>query len=185
MAVLHVGAIYATKSLLLQRVYIPDHDVGEIFRQHVGPGESLMLVPINIYRIGGALAVQATIGVPAHSGRCAVVHSQTGEVVDMIIACPDVCQQLNGHSVIQTDIAVQGDMWDGKDFTRMHAHVDAKTGLIITMHRAPIGRALPAPAEHFLLEVAPDAKVGDLFRIPRQLEKGNSEEEWPDLEWPD
>ena len=53
----HVGAIYATGSKLLQRIYVPDYDDGEIAQQYVGPGELLMLVPIETFRSGNHTAI--------------------------------------------------------------------------------------------------------------------------------
>lgn len=44
-----VGAIYATKSKLLQRVDIPHGDDSEIDQQRVGPGETLVKIPLDVY----------------------------------------------------------------------------------------------------------------------------------------
>lgn len=108
MAVTYVGAIYATASLLLQRVYIPHADDGEIGQQHVGRGETIIIVPIEAYRHGGAAALQALIGEPKHDGRCAVV-DHTGTVVDVIIADPDIYSHPDGHRVIVHAQARVGD----------------------------------------------------------------------------
>jgi len=93
-----VGAIYATRSKLLQRVYIPDND-SEIAQQHLHPGETLLEVEIEVYRKGGAEAVQALIGAPSHNGVCRVLHKETGELLDRIMADPDVYRHPDGHRV--------------------------------------------------------------------------------------
>jgi|SRR6516162_866482 hypothetical protein len=100
MAITSIGAIYATKSRLLQRVYIPHDDDSEIEQQHRHPGETLLRVPIETYRSGGAPAVQALIGTPAHDGRCIVRHKITGEILDRIIADPDIYRHPEGHHVV-------------------------------------------------------------------------------------
>ena len=85
MAVTQVGAIYGTVSKLLQRVYVPHADDSEIARQHVEPTETLLHVPLEVYRSGGQHAVQQMIGTPTHDGHCEVIHKDTGEVIDRII----------------------------------------------------------------------------------------------------
>jgi hypothetical protein len=118
MALTKVGAFFAAKSLLLLRIYIPDSDDSEIARQHVGAGESVALVPIEVFRAGGPKAVQDFIGAPAHSGVCAVVHRHTNVVIDRIIAEPELYSHPQGHLVIQHDGAAHGDLWDGRNFIR-------------------------------------------------------------------
>jgi hypothetical protein len=85
MAVTKVGAIYATQTKLLQRVFIPHGDDREIDEQHVHPKESVLFVPIEVYQTGGAQAVQALIGNPTTDGHCALHHRDTGEIIDNII----------------------------------------------------------------------------------------------------
>ena len=80
MPITSVGAIYATASKLLQRVYIPHANDSEINQQHVGAGETLTTVPLATYRQGGPGAVQALIGTPTFSGRCVVVGSPGTEL---------------------------------------------------------------------------------------------------------
>ena len=99
MAVSYVGAIYATKSLLLQRVYIPGSHDAEIKLQHVGAGESIVWVPLSVYQKGGEAAVQARIGTPTHNGICAVIHKDTGKHIDTIIADPDIFRHPDGHKL--------------------------------------------------------------------------------------
>jgi hypothetical protein len=99
MPVTQIGVIYATRSKMLQRVYIPDGDDSEIDVQHIHPGEMLIRVPIEVYRGGGADAVQALIGKPAHSGVCRVIHRHTGKIIDRIMADPDVYRHPDGHRV--------------------------------------------------------------------------------------
>jgi hypothetical protein len=118
MTVKHAGAIYATKSKLLLRIYVPDESDDEINRQHVGPGETLVRVPIEVFRSGDHRVVQAHIGEPAHSGVCAVVHKDTGRVIDRIVADPDLYRHPDGHHVIQSDEAEHDDRWDGQRFLR-------------------------------------------------------------------
>ena len=110
----HVGAIYATGSKLLQRIYVPDYDDGEIAQQYVGPGKSLMLVPIETFRSGNHTAIQALFGAPAHSGRCAPVRKSTMTVIDLIIADPALYHHPDGHLTIQHDLVDIGDLWDGE-----------------------------------------------------------------------
>lgn len=116
-----VGAFFAAKSLLLLRIYIPDSDDSEIAEQHVRTGESLALVPIEVFKDGGPKAVQSFIGQPSHSGVCAVVHRHTNVVIDRIIAEPELYRHPDGHHVIQHDGAGLGDFWDGRDFIRRSA----------------------------------------------------------------
>jgi hypothetical protein len=85
MALTSVGAIYATQTKLLQRVYIPHGDDREIAEQHVHPMESVLLVPLAVYRDGGAQAVQDLIGKPSTDGYCALHHKDTGEIINHII----------------------------------------------------------------------------------------------------
>jgi hypothetical protein len=100
MPITQVGAIYATRSKLLQRIYIPHADDSEIAQQHVGPGESLLTLPLGTFEAGGPPAVQRTIGTPAHNGHCKVIHKSTGKVVERIIADPELYKHPDGHHVV-------------------------------------------------------------------------------------
>src|SRR5215472_4451812 len=99
MPVTKVGAVYATRSKLLQRIYIPDDDT-EIARQHVHTGETQIFIDIEVYRAGGPAAVQAIIGTPAHDGTCRVLHKETSEIIDRIVADPDIYKHPDGHRVV-------------------------------------------------------------------------------------
>jgi hypothetical protein len=99
MPVTKVGAIYATNSKLLQRIYIPHADDSEIAQQYVHPSESLIAIAIDVYRTGGAVAIQSIIGAPAHNGMCLVIHRDTGEVIDRIIADPEIYRHPEGHRI--------------------------------------------------------------------------------------
>jgi hypothetical protein len=85
MALTQVGAIYATQTKLLQRIYIPHGDDSEIAQQHVHPMESLLLVPITVYEKGGVAAVQAAVGKSTTDGYCFLHHKDTGEILGAII----------------------------------------------------------------------------------------------------
>src|SRR6266853_6248533 len=112
MAVTSVGAIYATQSKLLQRIYIPSSDDLEIQNQHLGVGETLQLIPIAIYQQGGESAVQAAVGIPEISGRCAVVNG-ANTCAAIIIADPAIYADPNGGLVVSSDQVAIGDSWDG------------------------------------------------------------------------
>ena len=107
--------IYATGSKLLQRIYLPHASDDEIDRQHVGAGETLVRVPMEIFRRGQD-AIQAFIGTPAHSGVCCVVHKETKRVIDRIIADPELYQHPDGHHIIQSDGGDHGQIWTGERF---------------------------------------------------------------------
>jgi|SRR5882672_12234364 len=118
MAIMSVGAIYATQSKLLQRVYVPSVDDSEIANQHVGVGESIVLIPMSTYVQGGGPAVQAVIGTPTITGICALV-DHTDTVVGKIIADPEIyTHPIAGHRVVLNDTAMVGDKWDGTAFHR-------------------------------------------------------------------
>ena len=108
-AVTSIGAIYATKSKLLQRVYIPSFDDAEIDNQHVHPGETLTRLPLDLYVPGGAAFCQSIIGVPTFSGRCVVV-DDNNVIVDAITADPDIYWDARGR-VIPSDDGGVGDVW--------------------------------------------------------------------------
>jgi hypothetical protein len=95
-----VAAIYATRSKLLQRICIPHADDAELDGLHLHSGESLKKIPIRIYQSGGPQAIQAEIGIPDHDGQCNVVHKETGEIIDRIIADPDVYKHPSGHRIV-------------------------------------------------------------------------------------
>jgi hypothetical protein len=116
MPVTLVGAVYATDSKLLLRIYIPDDNDGEIDKQPLQAGETLLRVPLAAYRTGGAAAVQALIGPATFSGRCAVVDT-TNKVINCIIADPTL-YSLPDLKIIAHDSVEVGDKWDGKNFIR-------------------------------------------------------------------
>ncbi len=146
MPVTNVGAIYATQSKLLQRVYVPHADDSEIAQQHVAAGETLLNVPIATYLTGGQSAVQAAIGVPTFSGRCAVVDG-TNTVVDAITADPVLYVDPRG-TVVANDFAILGDTWNGSVFIRRYVEINPKapTALtaIVAVSLVPVG-TVPTP----------------------------------------
>jgi hypothetical protein len=167
MPVTSVGAIFATNSKLLQRIYMPSSDDSEIAQQHVGPGETLLTVPISTYAQGGISAVQGAVGIPTFSGRCAVVDGKTNKVIDAIIADPAVYSDPRGQ-VIPHDLAMVGDSWTGSTFTRIYAQVDQTTGNIISMGPQPINST--AASVGSVLVVAPvGAIVGQNLISPVKL----------------
>jgi hypothetical protein len=108
--VMMVGAIHATKSLLLQRVYIPSFSDDEIDAQWVGPGETLLRLPLDGYVHGGAAYAQAMIGPAAITGRCAVIDANN-VVVDLLMADPDIYCHPSGQRVVSSDDLNIGDVW--------------------------------------------------------------------------
>ncbi len=147
MPVTQVGAIYATVSKLLQRIYVPDADDSEIAQQHVGAGETLQTVPVSTYRTGGPIAVQAAVGTPTFSGRCAVVDG-TNTATSTIVADPALYIDASGNSVRPSDIAIVGDVWDGTQFTRRYVEVNPKAptalSAIVAVTVWPVG-VTPVP----------------------------------------
>jgi hypothetical protein len=111
-----VGAVYATRSKLLLRVYIPDHWLDDINDHPIAQGETLMRVPYDLHFHGGAKFLQSIIGIAAHSGRCALVHKDTKKVINVIVADPDLYHHPDGHLTIQDDYANIGHIWDGNKF---------------------------------------------------------------------
>lgn len=160
MALTSIGAIYATQSLLLQRIYIPHADDNEIAQQQVGVGETLINVPLATYEHGGAPAVQNLIGAPTFSGRCAVVAASA--VIDHVIADPALYSDPRGQ-VIPSDISMIGDTWDGTAFHRAFIELDHTKGTIVAASTQPILSAAPTVnALNYLLtaSVSPTAVIG-------------------------
>jgi hypothetical protein len=120
--VTQVGAIYATGSKLLQRVYIPSVSNAEIAQQFIATGESLMIVPITTWRTGGEIAVQAAIGTPTFSGRSVVI-DKANVVTDAIVADPALYTDPRGI-VTAHDFAGVGDTWTGSVFTRRYLEIN-------------------------------------------------------------
>ena len=153
MAVTKVGAIYATQSKLLQRVYVPHADDGEINQQHVGAGETRTTAPLATYQTGGPSAVQALIGTPTFSGRCVVIDG-TNTVIDVVIADPTLYTDSRG-TVVPNDLAIPGDLWTGSVFTRRYVEVNplAATALtaIVAVSVQNIATAAPATAGDILI----------------------------------
>jgi hypothetical protein len=163
MPVTQVGAIYATVSKLLQRIYIPHADDSEINQQAIAAGETLLLVPIATYQSGGAPAVQALIGTPTFSGRCAVVHPTTKLVLSHIIADPAIYSDPSGNLIIAHDHSIVGDLWTGSVFTRLFVEVDHTTAKIVGTSTQNILTVAPtANALNWMLNasVAPNAITG-------------------------
>jgi hypothetical protein len=163
MALTSVAAIYATGSLLLQRIYIPSGDDNEINLQHVGAGETLVRMPLSTYQTGGPVGVQAAIGIPSFSGRCAVVDGTTNTVTEHIIADPAIYSDLQGRAVVASDITIIGDFWTGTQFTRAYLELDATTGLVVALSTQPIATAKPSLNALNLLipaSIDPSAVIG-------------------------
>ena len=151
MAKTSVGAIYATGSLLLQRVYIPDFDDSEINQQFVGPGETLVQLPLVTYQTGGHPAMQTLIGTPTFSGVCAVV-SSANVVIDRIIADPAIYTDPRGLT-IASDLAMHGDTWTGTIFTRQFAEVSKATGLVVGISAQNIASPVPTTAGNYMISM--------------------------------
>jgi hypothetical protein len=158
MAVTQVGAFFATASKLLQRVYIPSHNDSEITQQPLAAGETLMNVPLATYQTGGAAAVQALIGAPTFSGRCAIADKNTNLVVGIIIADPSLYTDPNGQIIIADDHAMLGDLWTGTQFTRRYVEINphAATALasIVAVSTQAIGNPTPVTTGNIMMASA-------------------------------
>lgn len=131
MSITNVGAIYATVSKLLQRVYVPSLSDAEISQQYVADGETLQNVSLAVFQKGGLVAVQAAIGVPSISGRCAIIDG-TNVCIDVIIADPAIYADPNGNQLILSDLAAVGDTWvaAASQFQRRYAEYDTSTRVV-------------------------------------------------------
>jgi hypothetical protein len=141
MAITSVGAIFSTQSKLLQRIYIPSLEDSEISAQFVGNGETMTLIPISIHQLGGSAGVQAAIGAPTFSGRCAVVDG-TNTVIDLIVADPAIYADPRGTTIAH-DSAQIGDSWDGIKFSRRYAEYDPATMIVVAVGPQPIDNPVP------------------------------------------
>jgi hypothetical protein len=160
------GAIFATGSKLLQRIYIPSFNDAEIDQQFVGPGESLLKIRSNVYTNGGVPAVQAAVGTPTFSGRCAVVDVTT-KVIDHITADPILYTDPRGQ-LIPSDVSNVGDTWDGLQFTRSYLELDHITGKVAGTSVQPIATAAPKlNIRNYLIatSVAPSAVIGTTIPV--------------------
>jgi hypothetical protein len=163
MALTSVGAIYGTQSNHLQRIYIPDNDDSEINNQYVGPGESVMLVPISVYQNGGPDAVQAAVGPydTTVAGRCAIVSNTTLKVIDHIIADTNIyngATGLNpdGNHVVRHDNTAIGDAWLSTiNFTRRYAEITPANGSVVAVSTQNINNAAPANGQNLLVGTIP------------------------------
>jgi hypothetical protein len=158
MAFASVGAIYATVSKLLQRIYIPHADDSEIVQQPIRSGETLLYIPIATFQSGGAQAIQAIIGIPTFSGRCAVVDG-TNTVIALIIADPAINIDPRGQSIAH-DLANMGDTWNGTHFTRLLAEASFATGKIISISPQNIDAMTVATTGNYLCPVGPTVLLG-------------------------
>jgi len=150
MALTSVGAFYATVSKLLQRVFIPSVDDSEIVAQPIAAGETLGIYPLSTFQAGGPPAIQALIGAPTFSGRCAVVDG-TNTVIDAIIADPVLYSDSRG-ACIASDKATTGDKWTGSYFTRIFAEYDS-TRNIVAVGPYKIENQVPVNAGNKLIAV--------------------------------
>jgi hypothetical protein len=141
MAITSIGAIFATNSKLLQRIYIPHADDSEISQQPVASGETLIAVPLATFQSGSVPAVQAAIGAPTFSGRCAIVDA-TNKVIDHLTADPALYTDPRGQ-VIHHDHTNIGDTWDGTKFNRAYIELDHTTGLVVGTSIQPIDSVAP------------------------------------------
>jgi hypothetical protein len=174
MAVTQVGAIYATVSKLLQRVYIPHANNSEIAQQFIAAGETLLNVPIATYQTGGQAAVQALIGAPSFSGRCAIVDKTTSFVLDVIVADPVLYADPNGNHVIPHDHVMPTDLWTGtgSQFTRRYVEINphAPTALtaIVAVSVQSIDNPVPGTPGNIMMASA-TLNVGNAITIAQFL----------------
>lgn len=136
MAVTSIGVIFAGQSKLVQRIFIPSGDDSEIAQFVAGPGERKTTMALSVYQNGGVDAVQAAIGAPTFSGRCAVVDA-TNIVIDLIIADPALYNDARGQ-VIAHDTAMHGDTWTGTTFTRPFIQYTRATGIVTAIATGPV-----------------------------------------------
>jgi hypothetical protein len=152
--VTQVGAIYATGSKLLQRIYIPSASNAEIAQQFVATGESLLIVPITTFRTGGVAAVQAAVGTPTFSGRSVVI-DQTNTVTATIIADPALYSDPRGV-VTPHDLAQVGDTWTGTKFVRRYVeinpHAPNATSAIVTVSIQSIANPTPVTPGDIMMQ---------------------------------
>lgn len=158
MPVTRVGVIYATVSKLLREIHVPHEDDSELDQYYktrvLVDGESFASVPVDVYAAGGAQAVQAAVGAPTFSGRCAVVAD--GVVVDHVVADPALYVSQSG-SVVPSDLSEVGDNWDGKVFTRNFAEIDRVTGRVVAQSAQDISAHAPSvDPGNYLVSMPPD-----------------------------
>ena len=159
MPVTLVAAFYATGSLLLQRIYIPHNDDAEIRSQPIGAGESMQTFPTSLYRQQGPAGIQAAIGTPTFSGRCAVVDAGNA-VIDIILADPALFTDPRGQ-LIASDNCLLGDLWNGTNFGRIIGEVDHVSGNYVSVGRRNINNLVPLQdPKNFLLSNPANAVVG-------------------------
>jgi hypothetical protein len=155
-AITKVGVFYAIGTKLVQRIYIPTTNDSEIDQQFILPGEAVLKVPIETYRSGGPVAMQAVVGAPTFSGRCVVVDKITHQVTAVITADPVLFPaDPSGNAVIASDNAIIGDTWDGTNFTRRYVEINphAATALsaVVAVSMQNINTAAPATAGNILM----------------------------------
>lgn len=102
------GIIYGTQSKIVRRFVIPDPGENVNFALHVGPGESVLLVPItdDTSLEAANAAVERATGVRPANPRCVIVNPQ-GDVLDTIAADPLIDVHPNGQ-LFQHDRAGPG-----------------------------------------------------------------------------
>jgi hypothetical protein len=113
MAATQFAVVYGTVSKVIRRIVEPDAQNTDdshvaLAQQHLAPGESLMAFNLADFPTSRTRAdVQPQIGVPAHSGRCAVVAANVATatpVVNVIQADP-LFDAVPGMILVQTDVA--------------------------------------------------------------------------------
>lgn len=142
------AVIYAANSKLPRRVVVPTYDRELTDFTHVNTGENILIIPLehsmDFNELRATIAAHHEMDVAdIPTGRCAVVHRETGMVVSAIIADPEL--DPHEHILIPHEHAVDDGMWkhDGEKFLIRHAVVPLKgdaVGVVKDIHWHPEGQ---------------------------------------------
>ncbi len=167
MAATKFGVVYGTASKIIQRIIDPSGDADDsaltIAAGNLAPGESMQTFLLANFPVRNARTMQAQIGTPAHSGRCAVVVN--GTVTNVVMADPLLYTPPAG-SLVQTDVAGIGWNYNPASaiakFTVSVAIVTNGTVTSISAVAAPSAAAVPIGSD-VLCPAPATLKVGDAY----------------------
>lgn len=116
-----IHIIYSGASKIPRRIiYL---DPGQTIDGHIGPGEKVLSHPSNsehsdVFKARQRIADHHGIDVATiPSGRCALVHPDTGLVEDFVMACDQIDTHPT-HKLIASDVAELNWKHDGKKFLK-------------------------------------------------------------------